>query len=149
MALEDPPCLGGWPLIKINSLHNNIVIVIYSNSDDIKYKKSLLIGSIMLFASNQYLALKSFKRLDICIKKYCRCSYLISCTQTKKSITQIWVNSKTIVIDLILIIIHSNNFVFINFIFYKEIGRGFKKYGTNDEDKMSKRDLHQDPYKME
>ena len=28
MALGDPPCLGGWPLIKINSLHNNIVIVI-------------------------------------------------------------------------------------------------------------------------
>ena len=28
MALGDPPCLGGWPLIKINSLHNNIVIAI-------------------------------------------------------------------------------------------------------------------------
>ena len=28
VALGDPPCLGGWPLIKINSLHNNIVIVI-------------------------------------------------------------------------------------------------------------------------
>ena len=24
VALGDPPCLGGWPLIKINSLHNNI-----------------------------------------------------------------------------------------------------------------------------
>ena len=29
VALGDPLCLGGWPLIKINSLHNNIVIVIY------------------------------------------------------------------------------------------------------------------------
>ena len=25
VALRDPPCLGGWPLIKINFLHNNIV----------------------------------------------------------------------------------------------------------------------------
>ena len=24
VALGDSPCLGGWPLIKINSLHNNI-----------------------------------------------------------------------------------------------------------------------------
>ena len=31
MALGDPPCLGGWPLIKINSLHNNIVIVIVAH----------------------------------------------------------------------------------------------------------------------
>ena len=28
VTLGDPPCLGCWPLIKINSLHNNIVIVI-------------------------------------------------------------------------------------------------------------------------
>ena len=28
MALGDSLCIGGWPLIKINSLHNNIVIVI-------------------------------------------------------------------------------------------------------------------------
>ena len=49
--------------------YSSHTLIIYSKSDDIKYKKSLLlIGSIMLFASNQYLALKSFKRLDICIK---------------------------------------------------------------------------------
>ena len=34
MALGDPPCLGGWPLIKINSLHNNIVIVINNKFDE-------------------------------------------------------------------------------------------------------------------
>ena len=51
-----------------NSVTINIEALIIKNIICFQFIKNNLIGSIMLFASNQYLALKSFKRLDICIK---------------------------------------------------------------------------------
>ena len=53
---------------KKNSVTINIEALIIKNIICFQFIKNNLIGSIMLFASNQYLALKSFKRLDICIK---------------------------------------------------------------------------------